>query len=259
MNSSLGIQIGSLARRSISRTFRQPAIIVPTLVFPLLFLAVFGSGLNATASLPGFPARTYLDFAFAIPFMMGALSAGVVTATDLANDVETGFLNRLLVTPTRSGAILIGHLIGVVVAATIQVAVFIVVGLIVGVEVAAGFTGVLVLVIYVVLLAVGIGGVASMVALRTGSGEAVQGLFPVFFALSFLSSLIIPRQLIEADWFRTIANVNPTSYVIEGIRSLIITGWDAQAMLLGFAVLAGLLALGLGGATMALRVKVVRS
>ena len=67
-------------------------------------------------------------------------------------------------------------------------------------------------------------------ALRTGSGEAVQGLFPLIFVALFLSSMALPRNLIEKDWFRTVATWNPVSYLLEGIRSLVIVGWDAEAL-----------------------------
>ncbi len=71
-------------------------------------------------------------------------------------------------------------------------------------------------------------------AFRTGSSEAVQGLFPVLFVFLFLSSSSLPRDLIEQDWFRTIATYNPVSYLIEGIRSLFIIGWDPEALALAF-------------------------
>ena len=82
-------------------------------------------------------------------------------------------------------------------------------------------------------------------ALRTGSGEAVQGLFPVLFVFLLISSMNFPRNLIEADWFRWAATVNPVSYLIEGIRSLIIEGWNGEALGLAFAISAGLLAVAL--------------
>ena len=78
--------------------------------------------------------------------------------------------------------------------------------------------------------------------MRTGSGEAVQGLFPLLFVGLFLSSMNLPRSLIETDWFRVVATFNPISYLIEGLRSLIIAGWDWEALGLAFgfaAVLAG--------------------
>jgi len=86
------------------------------------------------------------------------------------------------------------------------------------------------------LMTLGFGAIGSAAALRTGSGEAVQGLFPLFFVLLFLSSMSLPRNLIQTDWFREVATWNPVSYLIEGVRSLIITGWDGQALGIAFAV-----------------------
>ena len=85
-----------------------------------------------------------------------------------------------------------------------------------------------------VLITLGFGTLGALAALRTGSGEAVQGLFPLLFVLLFLSSNALPRNLIETDWFRTIATYNPVSYLLEAIRSLVITGWDGEALALGF-------------------------
>jgi ABC-2 type transport system permease protein len=96
-------------------------------------------------------------------------------------------------------------------------------------------------------------------ALRTGSGEAVQGLFPVFFVFLFLSSQALPRPLIEQDWFRTIATWNPVSYMLEGIRSVVITGWDRVALERGFAVAIVLCVVGIFGASRALRTRLVRT
>ena len=75
----------------------------------------------------------------------------------------------------------------------------------------------------------------------------------------FLSSILLPRDLIQTDWFRTVATYNPISYLVEGIRSLIITGWDAQALALGFVVAAGLIVVGISGAVFSLRGRVART
>ena len=74
----------------------------------------------------------------------------------------------------------------------------------------------------------------GLLALRLGSGEAIQGIFPLLFVTLFLSSATIPRNLIKAEWFRDIATYNPVSYLIEGMRSLVIQGWNAQALELAF-------------------------
>jgi ABC-2 type transport system permease protein len=259
MSSTLGIQIGQLARRSVVRTLRQPAQIVPALVFPLFLLAVNAGGLNNATKLPGFPTDSYLTFALAITFMQGAMFALMNAGTDLANDVETGFLNRLALTPLRGSALLTGMLSGVVVLGFIQAVTYLLVGLTAGAHVAAGVGGVLVIFALSFLMTVGFGAIGSAAALRTGSGEAVQGLFPLFFVLLFLSSMSLPRNLIQTDWFREIATWNPVSYLIEAVRSLLITGWDGEALALGFAVSVGLIAVGTVLASLALRTRLVRT
>jgi ABC-2 type transport system permease protein len=229
-------QVYTVARRSVVRTIRQPANVVFPLVFPLLLLAVNAGGLNAATKLPGFPAETYIAFALAIPFMQGALFATMNAGTDLARDIQTGFLNRLALTPMRGVTLLAGQLGGIAVMALVQAVVYLTVGLIVGVRLESGPAGALVLLTFALLIAIGFGALGAFAALRTGSGEAVQSLFPVFFVFLFLSSMAMPRNLIEIDWFRAVATANPVSYLIECIRSLIITGWDGQALALGFGI-----------------------
>ena len=247
------VQFGHLARRAALRTLRQPTIMLPNIGFPLIFFGVLAGGV------PGFPTDSYTDFAFTAPFIQGILLSAIITSTLLARDIEMGFLDRLLLTPVRSVGILVGHLAGAASLAFCQSTIFIVIGLIVGVHFEAGIAGMALIVLFVVLVTMGFGGIGVFVALRTGSSEAVQGLFPILFALMFLSSLTLPRELIGVDWFRTVATINPVSYLIEGIRSLIIEGWDAAALARGFAVVAGLLVLGMGGATLGLRARVVRT
>lgn len=253
------VQLAHLARRAALRTLRQPSIMLPNIGFPLIFFGVLAGGVQAAGGVPNFPTDSYTDFAFTAPFIQGILLSAIITSTLLARDIEMGFLDRLLLTPVRSVGILIGHLAGAAALAVCQSAVFIVIGLALGVHFEAGVAGMLMVVVFVVLVTMGFGGIGVFIALRTGSAEAVQGLFPILFALMFLSSLTMPRELIDVDWFRTVATVNPVSYLIEGIRSLIIEGWDAAALARGFAVVAGLLALGLGAATVGLRTRVVRT
>lgn len=252
-------QIASLAERSIVRTFRQPAHVFPALVFPLILLAVNSAGLDRATRIPGFPADSYLDFALGFAFMQGALFTTTNAGTDLARDIQTGFLNRLALTPIRGNSLLAGHLAGAVTMGLVQSLVYLGVGLAAGVRLEAGAGGAAVLVILAVLIAIGFGSLGAMLALRTGSGEAIQASFPIFFAFLFLSSMNIPRSLMEVDWFRTVATYNPVSYLIEGLRSLIITGWDGRALALGFGVAAAIAALGLAGAVLALRVRLTRT
>ena len=259
MSSVLFTQIGHVARRSVVRTLRQPAQIVPSLVFPMMLLAINASGLQRVTKIPGFPTNSFVTFALAIPFMQGALFSVMNAGTDLARDIETGFLNRLALTPLRGAALLIGLLAGALVLGVVQAICFLLVGLAAGASFAAGMPGVLVLVALSMLITLGFGAIGLVAALRTGSGEAVQGLFPLLFVFLFLSSMNLPRNLIQTDWFRHVATYNPVSYLIEGIRSLLVTGWDGEALALGFGIAAAIAVLGMTAASAALKTRLVRT
>jgi len=252
-------QVVQLSRRSVVRTLRQPANVVSALLFPMFLLAVNSGGLKAETQLPGFPTNSFVAFALAVPFIQGALFATMNAGTDLARDIQTGFLNRLSLTPMRGIAVLAGQLGGVMALGLLQAVVYLTVGLIIGVRLASGPAGVVVLFAFMVLVTLAFGAFGAFAALRTGSGEAVQSLFPVFFVFLFISSMNIPRNLIDATWFRDLATVNPVSYLLEAVRSLIILGWDGQALALGFGISVVLVIVALTLASWALRVRMARS
>jgi ABC-2 type transport system permease protein len=177
----------------------------------------------------------------------------------MARDIETGFLNRLALTPLRGSALLVGLLTGSLILGLVQAVAFLIVGAAVGAHFAAGVPGVLVIVALSMLITLGFGALGLVVALRTGSGEAVQGMFPVFFVFLFLSSMSLPRNLIQTDWFRTVATYNPVSYLIEGIRSLLVTGWDGEALALGFGIAAAIAVIALTLASLSLKTRLVRT
>jgi ABC-2 type transport system ATP-binding protein len=252
-------QVYLLGRRSVVRTLRQPANIIGPLVFPMLLLAVNSGGLEAETHLPGFPTDSFVAFALAVPFIQGALFATMNAGTDLARDIQTGFLSRLSLTPMRGVTLLAGQLGGVVVLGLVQATVYLTVGLAVGVRLESGIPGVVVLFAFAFLVSLGFGALGAFAALRTGSGEAVQSLFPVFFVFLFISSMNIPRNLIEVAWFRDLATANPVSYLLECVRSLIITGWDKEALALGFGIGALITLMALAASTWALRERMARS
>jgi ABC-2 type transport system permease protein len=256
---TLAVQVGVLARRSVVRTLRQPAMVVPSLVFPMILLAINSSGLDSATRLPGFPTDSYFQFALAIPFVQGALFSANSAGTNVANDIESGFLNRLSLTPLRRVSLMMGQLAGILALGLIQAVTFVVIGVIVGSGIAAGVGGALVIIALSLVISLGFGLIGAFVALRTGSGEAVQGVFPLFFAALFLSSMSLPRDLIQTDWFRTVATWNPVSYMLEAIRSLVIIGWDAEALALGFACAGGVAVIALIAASSALRTQMVRT
>jgi ABC-2 type transport system permease protein len=259
VSASLAAQVGALASRGIVRTVRQPAMVIPPLLFPTALMAVNAAGLDSATRLPGFPSESFLAFALAVPFIQGALFATMNAGTELARDVQIGFLNRLQLTPMRGSALLAGQLGGVVVYGLVQALFYVAVGIAAGVDFVAGTAGVLVLLAFALLVTLGFGALGAALALRTGTGEAVQGMFPLLFVFLFISSMNMPRNLIEADWFRLLATLNPVSYLIECVRSLIIIGWDTQALVLGFGVAVLIAIASLAFASYALRERLTRT
>jgi ABC-2 type transport system permease protein len=239
------LQVGTLGRRAIVRTARQPANVVFPLIFPMLLLAVNAGGLQAETRLPGFPTNSFLAFALAVPFVQGALLATVNANVEFARDIQTGFLNRLALTPVRGIVLLVGQLGGLVTIALVQAVFYLAVGLAFGVRLESGIGGAALLLLLETVIALGFAGMGTWAALRSGSTEVVL----VFL---FISSMNIPRNLIETDWFRWAATVNPVSYLIESVRALVIEGWNWEAIGLGFAVGGGLSLLGFALATHAL-------
>jgi ABC-2 type transport system permease protein len=209
-------------------------------VFPLFLLAINAGGLDAATDLPGFPTDSYLTFALAVPFIQGGLFSIMNGGTDLARDIESGFMNRLSLTPLSGAALIAGQLAGVVALGVFQACIYLVVGLAAGADFEAGIWGVPVLLALSISIVFACGFIGTFAALRLGNGEAVQGLFPVFFVFLFLSSMALPRDLIEQNWFQTVATWNPFSYLLEGVRSLFVTGWDGEALALAFGISAAI-------------------
>jgi len=245
----------AVARRAVVRTVRQRALLVFPMVFPLILFAINGSALGPATRIPRFPTHNYRDFLIAMPFVQGAMFVSITAGVDLARDIESGFLNRLALTPLRGETLLVGQLGGALVMGVIQAVVYLLVGLATGVTLASGVGGALVLLALSILIAFAFASLGGLLALRFGTGEAVQGIFPLLFVTLFLSSSSLPRNLIKASWFRDIATYNPVSYLLEGLRSLVISGWDGQALALafGFAILLLAIALGLSQGAMKTR------
>jgi ABC-2 type transport system permease protein len=241
------------------RTFRQPGVWIPPLSFPLILMAVNSNGLKAATHLRGFPTHSFLAFFMPFSFMQGALFASAIAGTDFARDIDTGFLNRLALTPVRGSALLLGQIGGALGLGAVQALLYLTVGLAAGVHIDAGIPGIVLIFVLAVLIAAAFGTLGLWLALRTGSGEGVQSQFPLLFFTLMVSSMNLPRNLIEVAWFRDLATINPVSYLIEALRSLVIEGWNAQALALGFVVTFGLIGVSMVLATRQLKVRMTRT
>ena len=222
-------QTFALAKRSTLELFRQPALVVPSIVFPLFFSFLGNSSFGKTISLPGFPkVNSYLQFQLAGTITQGVLFGSVTGAAALATDIESGFFDRLLASPTSRLSILFGRLAGSTLFGAVETAIFVLILLPFGADVSAGLPGIIAMVISGALIALAVGALMSSVALKTGSAEAVQGTFPLLFILLFFSSAFFPRETMSVV-YKTIAGLNPISHLVEGLRALSLEGFSVSA------------------------------
>jgi ABC-2 type transport system permease protein len=245
--------VKALGLRSVRQTFRRPQLIAPIIVFPTLLLAIQTGGASAAIELPGFPpVESFLQFMLAGAMMQSLMLAGNSGGIALAVDIEMGFTDRLFSAPIPRFAIVLGRLAGTAALGLFGALWFLAIGLIFGVTIEAGPTGALLAIVLVTASATAVGGIGAAIALRTGSASVVQGLFPLVLVVLFLSSAFFPQELM-IEPAKTIAQYNPLSFIVEGVREPMISGIDAADTLAAVAAIAGLVLLGLILSARALR------
>jgi ABC-2 type transport system permease protein len=195
-------------------------------IIPPVFIALFFFVVNI-ATLQKLTERNIAGFDFK-PFMMATAIllgvTGVSRAPSLVLDVQNGYFDRLLLTPVRRLAILVGHMLADVAIACALTVPIIVLGFLLGVRFEAGLLGVLVFILLAALWSLAFAGFGYAIALKTGNPAAVNTSFLLFFPFLFLTSSYVPRAQLNG-WLDTVATWNPVTYLLEGLRSVTMEGW----------------------------------
>ena len=219
--------------RSLTTLLRRPGELAANILIGAFFLFVFDAALGESFSfLPNLSGVNYV--AFILPFSVISSALNSYSGQAMVRDIESGYFDKLRLTPVSRSALLLGHILTGGVAIAFQSAVIIGIGFLLGLEVVTGISGVLVTVGFALLVGIGFGGFTVGVALRTGNAGATQSASFLFFPLSFLTTALFPLDFLEG-WLATVARFNPITYILDAIRSVLITGWDAQALLFGLA------------------------
>jgi ABC-2 type transport system permease protein len=245
--------VRALGMRSIRQTFRRPQLMAPIVVFPTLLLAIQTGGAGGAVNLPGFPpVQSFLQFMLAGAMMQSLMLAGNSGGIALAVDIEMGFTDRLFSAPIPRYTIVLGRLAGTAALGLLASLWFLAIGLAFGAEIHSGVAGALIAIALVTATAMAVGGIGAAIALRTGSASVVQGLFPLVLVVLFLSSAFFPNELMIQP-ARAIAEYNPLSFVVEGVRGPIIGGIDGAELGEAVLAIAGIVVLGLVLSARALR------
>jgi ABC-2 type transport system permease protein len=245
--------VRALGMRSIRQTFRRPQLMAPIVVFPTLLLAIQTGGAGGAVNLPGFPpVHSFLQFMVAGAMMQSLMLAGNSGGIALAVDIEMGFTDRLFSAPIPRYTIVLGRLAGTAALGFFAALWFLAIALIFGATIHSGAAGALIAIALVTTTAMAVGGIGAAIALRTGSASVVQGLFPLVLVVLFLSSAFFPNELMIQP-AKAIAEYNPLSFVVEGVRGPIISGIDANELLDAVLAILGIVVLGLVLSARALR------
>jgi ABC-2 type transport system permease protein len=231
--------VSAIAGRALRGVPRDLAAVTPPVFIALFFFIVN----IATLSKLTRSAATGFDYkAFQMPTAILLGVTGISRAPALVLDVQNGYLDRLLMTPIRRLAILLGHMVADVAVAIALTVPILGLGFAIGVRFKTGVLGVLAFIALAALWSLAFSGFGYAIALKTGNPAAVNSSFLLFFPFLFLTSSYVPRSQLSG-WLRTVAGLNPVTYLLEGLRSLVSQGWQWNELgkaMLAIAILATL-------------------
>lgn len=231
------IETRLLIRRSLRVALRQRAAIIPNVAISIFFLFVYDAGLNAVENLPGFQG-SYLAFILPVAILSAAVGGAGIAGQEIVRDLESGYFSKLLLTPVPRLAIVWGPMVAAAILLVAQVVLILVLGLVIGLESATGVLGMVVVVAYAFLWGMAFAGYAAFAALRFKNAAAAQAATLAFFPLLFLSSTFVPLEFLDG-WLKVAATVNPTTYVFESMRAVLMEGWQWSDLAIGLVVVVG--------------------
>jgi len=246
-------QVLLLGRRAIREAIRTPDSTFPTLLIPLFFLAV-----NVGQAGRVFPSDStgFLEGqsygAFQLPSSLLLAASFGSAALYLVEDIEGGYFDKLRAAPISRTAIVLGRLIAEGAKSVLITVVIVLIALPFGITVASGPLGFLVLIVLTAAWGVVFAGFMQLIALKTRSAAATQSGSLVFFPLLFLTPNFVPRDLLTRP-MEIAASLNPVTYLMEALRSLILEGFVLEPLLKGFGV-----AIVLGALMLFLNVRMIR-
>lgn len=245
--------LATVAGRALRAVPREPSAVIPAVLVPAFFYAVNIGALEKVARYAvGFSYKAFL-----LPMAIAFAVTGMSRAPALVTDIQSGYFDRMCVTPVRRLALLLGLMVADMAVIVLLCLPVLGAGFVLGVRFATGPAGVLSFILLAALWGVAFTGIPYAVALRTASPAAVNSSFVIFFPAFFLSDAVMPKQELSG-WFSAIATYNPVTYLINALRALIVTGWDGRVLLEGIGALAGIGAVSLTLAFLALRSRVAQ-
>lgn len=238
----------AMTRRWLQRLRRERTNVVVSIVQPLLWLFLFGNLFKNAARFPGMAGGNYLAFMVAGVVVMTVLNSSMFGGMEVMFDKETGFLERLLVAPIHRSTLIVSRFIFVTGITTLQSLLILGLATVIGVRIAGGIGGVALILVIGMMLGIGLIAISNSLAFALKGHAAFIGIISfITLPLIFLSSALVPRAVMPM-WMSVLALLNPMTYAIEGVRSLVLNGfiWSLLAKLVGALVLFDVVCLAIG-------------
>lgn len=214
-----------MSGRAVRAMLREPEYLIPSIIIPIFFYAVNVGSLSEIGNAIG----TENFRAFQLPVAIVLAVTGVSRATALVTDIQSGYFDRLLISPINRWSLLLGLMVADFLLVMTLSLLVVIVGFISGVTFTTGIPGILVYLLFSGLWGLAFTGFPYGIALRTGSPAAVSASFLLFFPFSFLTTSYVPQEFLT-EWLSTVANYNPVTYLLAGLRDIITVGWEAQSL-----------------------------
>ena len=241
----------ALVRRSIQTCVRIPALVIAPLFMSAFFLVIYDGQLSAAAA-QFVPGGSYVSFLVPLVLLTTAFSGGAIAGQLILRDLDSGYYACVALTPTRRGFLAAAPTVAGMLAITAQAVTLVLLGWLLGLDQPHGLAGLGVVVAFTVIAGGGFLLLALAAALLWRSMAAVNAVTWVFFPLSFMTTTFMPREQLQG-WMAVAADLNPLTYLLEGMRDALNPGWSSAVLAQGAAAAGGILALGLAAVSFGLR------
>jgi ABC-2 type transport system permease protein len=222
-----------LSIRNTKQIWRPLLALIPSLFIPIFFFGVNSASLSAFAHVPGFPNVSYKDFIAPVAIFTAIFFSAGNAGIELVQDISSGYFKKLIIMPISRLTIILGKLSEVAVQSVFQGAIVVVLLLMVGVHFNTGFLGILAIFAMLTIFAMAWSCIGMIAALRTQNARLVQSMFILVFPFLYLTTSQSPKELLPKT-FATIATYNPVTYIVEGVRALVLNTWSSPAIWQGF-------------------------
>lgn len=224
-----------LFNRGFKQAIRPYIAVVPEFVLPIFYFVVNSSAFQKVVNLPGFNQASYLQFYAPVALLVSIFMSSGSTGLETVTDISTGFMDRIFLAPVNRWYIVISKLFAVGAKSVISLLIMIVFLVLFGASFRGGILGFFIILLLAFIFAIGWAGIGLSLAFITKNPRILQSSYIFFFPFSFITTSQLPLNLLSG-WYKTAVELNPVTYILEAIRSILINNQIGYTVLIGFAV-----------------------